>query len=512
MATLIVDDNNNGDFSTIEEAVAAAAAGDTIDITGGNDGVHNETNILIDKDLIITSSSNATIDAEGAGRIFTIDDGNADNQIEVEVNNLILTGGSADDGIEGRSDADNGGAIFNRESLIVDNIRATKNFADSFGGVIYTEDGGKAVITKSVFNNNTSGGSDRSATVTTSPSSGGGAIAAINGSIEIKESNFTDNIAFRFGGAILVNDSSTLTIERSGISGNIAAIVAGGIFSNDSQTTITEVTIDNNAAQFSGGIHNEFGSELTAVRSSISNNLTLFGASGVFNLFDSQFTATETSIQGNRMVDELPLFGQGFVEQSSSGIGGGIYNLVDSSVSLINSNVTNNETELGGGIANTEGTIDIQNSQVSNNTSTFSDFIEASNVFFDPNITEFQNDIRADGDGSQNLIGTPENDQIVGGGGSDTLDGGAGLNILRGNLAPDTIDNGATDTFVLTAESAFNILENFVDGQDLIALRGGIGFYDLTFSGSIISFNDTPIALVNDVDTTTLTSDDFVTL
>ena len=49
MTTWIVDDSNNGDFSTIAEAVAAATEGDKIVVTGGDDNIHNEANIVVNK-------------------------------------------------------------------------------------------------------------------------------------------------------------------------------------------------------------------------------------------------------------------------------------------------------------------------------------------------------------------------------------------------------------------------------------------------------------------------------
>ena len=133
MTTWIVDDNNNGDFLTIAEAIAAASAGDKIIVTGGDDNIHNEADIVVDKKLTIKSDSDgATIDAQGNGRVFLIDDGDETTQLKVKIKDLTITGGNA---------ADVGGGILNLEKLTVKDSIITGNAAQLRGGGIFNADG-----------------------------------------------------------------------------------------------------------------------------------------------------------------------------------------------------------------------------------------------------------------------------------------------------------------------------------------------------------------------------------
>ena len=76
MAELFVDDSGNGDFLTIAEAIAVAKRDDKIIVTGGEDNLHKEANITIDKRVTIQSDSDgATIDAQGQDFIADFMDG-----------------------------------------------------------------------------------------------------------------------------------------------------------------------------------------------------------------------------------------------------------------------------------------------------------------------------------------------------------------------------------------------------------------------------------------------------
>ena len=199
-----------------------------------------------------------------------------------------------------------------------------------------------------------------------------------------------------------------------------------------------------------------------------------------------------------------------------------LFQLGEGSISLINSNVTNNEADIAAGISiqDSTGTIEIQDSQVTNNISAVTKAFNSVNpdIVRFPGITEGFAGIDPDPLASEplNLTGTPENDVLFGVGGNDTLDGGAGINILNGNFQRGYLgsEETATDsnTFVLSTEAEATIIVNFIDGQDVIGLKGGISFDDLSFSGNVISLNDQPIAFLNQFDTTALTSEDFVTL
>lgn len=106
------------------------------------------------------------------------------------------------------------------------------------------------------------------------------------------------------------------------------------------------------------------------------------------------------------------------------------------------------------------------------------------------------------------------NDRINGRGGDDRLSGGAGVDTLIGGAGNDTLSGGAgNDTFVFTGASGQDVIRDFRDGQDRIALRAADGFDDLTITRSgnaaLIGFGDATIRLTN-VDAAVLDASDFL--
>ncbi|HEY9857998.1 MAG TPA: calcium-binding protein, partial [Candidatus Obscuribacterales bacterium] len=118
------------------------------------------------------------------------------------------------------------------------------------------------------------------------------------------------------------------------------------------------------------------------------------------------------------------------------------------------------------------------------------------------------NDILEGGNGDDILLGQISNDILIGGNGDDLLDGGQGQDILTGG-------NGS-DRFVLAAGAGTDTIQDFQDGNDLLALAGGLTFGQLTIANNA---NDTLIrvtatnellAALNGVPTNSITAIDFV--
>ncbi|KKD37603.2 Ig-like domain-containing protein [Limnoraphis robusta] len=118
------------------------------------------------------------------------------------------------------------------------------------------------------------------------------------------------------------------------------------------------------------------------------------------------------------------------------------------------------------------------------------------------------NDWMSGGNGADELYGG-EGDDTLGGDGSDNgpdlLDGGLGNDILTGGLGPDV--------FVLAPGNGTDTITDF-QTPDSIGLSGGIGFGDLSFSGSNIILTSTSevLATLVSVDATSLTANDFVSV
>jgi len=114
-------------------------------------------------------------------------------------------------------------------------------------------------------------------------------------------------------------------------------------------------------------------------------------------------------------------------------------------------------------------------------------------------------DLSIDGTGNagDNLLrGNRGHNELSGLGGNDTLLGGAGADVLNGGTGADQLVGGAgADVFVFAAGdggatlAAADMLYDFEDGIDRIALTGGLSFVDLTISQG----NGTDTATTNTV-------------
>ncbi|MGJ5628374.1 calcium-binding protein [Nostoc sp. CALU 1950] len=130
-------------------------------------------------------------------------------------------------------------------------------------------------------------------------------------------------------------------------------------------------------------------------------------------------------------------------------------------------------------------------------------------------------DILNGGDGNDLLHGDDSDDStngkdiLTGGAGNDTLYGGNGKDDLTGGLGNDILIGGsASDTFIFAALDGTDTITDFNDGLDYIGLSGGLTFSALSFSGSniIITSSNEILATLTGINTTTLTSADFLTV
>ncbi|MCM2306594.1 MAG: M10 family metallopeptidase C-terminal domain-containing protein [Sulfuritalea sp.] len=110
--------------------------------------------------------------------------------------------------------------------------------------------------------------------------------------------------------------------------------------------------------------------------------------------------------------------------------------------------------------------------------------------FFGRKTVSFDLSIDGTGNASDNLLrGNRGHNELEGLGGNDTLLGGAGADVLHGGTGADRLVGGAgPDVFVFAAGdggaglAAADMLYDFENGIDRIALAGGLSFSDLTIS------------------------------
>jgi serralysin len=126
-------------------------------------------------------------------------------------------------------------------------------------------------------------------------------------------------------------------------------------------------------------------------------------------------------------------------------------------------------------------------------------------------------DIIYGGAGNDRIGGKAGDDILFGEAGDDQIWGDIGDDILRGGLGNDTLTgdtdlySAGADIFILAAGEGTDTITDFKAGLDLIGLDG-ISFGELTLSGNSINLGDETLAVLNGVDTTTLTAADFTTV
>ena len=190
----------SGPKLSIKNATETVNNGGTVKIANGIYNGARNTNINIDKNInIVGQSKDSTIiDGNSKNWIFNVKPG-----IIVNISNLTLTNGKS---------SKNGGAIYNKGTLTVNNCKFNDNSAYS-GGAIDNYIGSKLNVSGCTFNHN--------------QAYFGGAIENA-GKMNVNNGIFTDNSA-TFGGAI--DNADTMSITNSNFTSN-GATTAGGAVSN----------------------------------------------------------------------------------------------------------------------------------------------------------------------------------------------------------------------------------------------------------------------------------------
>ena len=223
--------NVPADQPTIQSAINAAAAGDTVLVAPGT---YLENISFAGKAITVTSSAGAastTIDGGGAGSVVTFNHG--------ETTSSVLSGFTI---IHGNASFGGGGVEINSASPIIENNVITQNQACGDGNGVEAAFS-SAIIRKNTISNNTPGGC-------TGGLVGGGVSIRGAGSVQLLNNVITGNSLStgEFGGGVGLNGAGTPVISGNIIQGNTVEDDGGGLsLINDSDALVIQNLITGNS-------------------------------------------------------------------------------------------------------------------------------------------------------------------------------------------------------------------------------------------------------------------------
>ncbi|MEG4144290.1 DUF4347 domain-containing protein, partial [Microcoleus sp. Pol7_B1] len=377
LKTITVTNNNDSGPGSLRDAIASAAAGDTIEFAST---LASQTITLTNGQLVI--NKNLTIDAVGAANL-TISGNNTSRVIltegatNVTLKNLIVANGKVSGTDPNNQTTSAGGGIQTGGSstLTLENCQVNNNVA-GFGGGIYTGFRSTTTVINSKFSGNDGSLADNT-------ERGGGAIATKSGGVlTIRDSEFTNNKG-SYGGAVN-NLLGSMTIENSKFTGNRTEKGVGGAVYVDGANAsgpnatpgpvagtiaIRNSVFDGNIGAREGGAGFLFGyleDKIVLENSTFVNNKAVKdiagvgGSGGAIRHGNVDLTVTNSTFANNQAEDN----------------GGGLWSGGNGNISIVNSTFSGNSAAKQGGgmlVANRDSfSTNIVNSTFAKNTAEFS--------------------------------------------------------------------------------------------------------------------------------------------
>jgi parallel beta-helix repeat protein len=315
---LISNERTNRVSTSLQKAIDAAAAGDTLLVKGTCFGFSQ-----IDKDLTLQGVSTkqfgvATLDGgdNSANVVLSI---SAVDHLTVAIDGLTIThgglGGLSADGLVGSTVSlthmtisDNNGSGIDGEFATVTLTDSTvsgnagfgmagthvgfgllrSNVTDNGGLGIGTGRGGASLVDSTVSGNGLGGigtGSGGTSSVTDSTVSGndGPGIQLFDGTVFLTNSSVSGNTTSGSGGGIFAFEGNGVLINST-VTGNTAGENGGGIYEAPGSFTLNNSTVSGNTAGGNGGgiYLTPANSDLTLTDSTVSGNTATSGG-GIFN-------------------------------------------------------------------------------------------------------------------------------------------------------------------------------------------------------------------------------------
>ena len=399
-----------------------------------------------------------------------------------------------------KAEVDNGGAIYNNGSLNIYNSTFDSNSANNVGGAIFNSASGKTnSLTNSTFKNNTSVGN-------------GGAIYN-ESALTIDEVNFSENkSANGVGGAIYATSGSNLNIANSSFISNHSSSNNGGAIYNDyGKMTVSASVFNNNSSSGSGGAIINRSAETTNIsNSSFALNSSINGHGGaiynasklVLNNTDFLQNTTTNGVGGaiyNESGNNLQITGSDFIgNKSINNSGGAIYN-DSATMTISDSNFSNNTAKGAGGAIYNYGTTYLLNTSFTNNSSSYlgGAIYNAGNL----NIAAKNQDVifnnnRSNGslediylaDSSILNLNTDSNSKITFNGKINSYSGSNTININKSNITlGDEASPAPTGGSVIFNNAVSGTNVNLYNGTMVLGIDNALTNSSLNLSGGYIN-------------------------
>ncbi|WP_287296800.1 MULTISPECIES: DUF4347 domain-containing protein [unclassified Moorena] len=535
-ASLTVDtlvDENDGNLSpgdvSLREAIASISAGGTVNfassLTGGTI-ILTQGQLTIDKDLTIEGlgADKLTVSGNNASRVFRIDDGNSSNLINVEIEDLTITGGRIS------RFGETGAGIFNTENLTLNSSTISNNKGRTGAGIANNG------ILK-LFGSTVSGNEDPSFGSTGGVFSGGGGIRNFSsGSLEIDSSTINNNKASRGGG---IYNGGSLKVINSTISGNESADGGGGIIMLGSNPTanVSFSTIINNTGNIGGDNFGINGGVSVPIGTFVVSNSIIAGNNTVRFFRNNADVSGNFTSEGNNLIgnlqgstgfnasEELSVSVDSVIDTTLQDNGGPTFThaLLDGSPAIDAANPNAGVLIDQRGVTRPQGNgfdigaFEAIQATPNDDNLTLTPNNDTINLLTGQDIAKglAGDDFIDGGGGDDKLFGEAGNDTLLGGQGQDKLFGGSGNDLLNGGQGDNILTGGTgKDIFVLSTAGK-NTIEDFEDGQDLLKLDGDLTFGSLSIfeqNGNtwITTENNQPLATLNGVSANMITVNDVI--
>ncbi|MFD2433724.1 beta strand repeat-containing protein [Mesonia maritima] len=340
-ATLTINDSNLTDNT----ANGASGSGGAIYVNSGGTLVINNSGI---SNNVANRAGGGIEDNSGAGLNITL------NNVNLNNNNAGVSPATAAPGnggglhITGAGDAEitggtvnnnlaaaEGGGLWNGSGTMtvdgttIDGNTASGAMADQGGGGIFNEMGTLVVQNSTTISNNIADGASGS----------GGGILNNQGSLTINDSEISDNSAVRAGGGI----------EEKSVAGSMLMMTNVDLLNNDAASNPGN----------GGGLHISGSGDSNITGGNVNGNIAASEGGGLWN-GSGIMTVDGTTIDGNTANGAMADQG-----------GGGIFNemgtLVVQNSTTISNNIADGTSGSGGGILNNQGSLTINDSEISGN-------------------------------------------------------------------------------------------------------------------------------------------------